>query len=243
MHALYDNVELAGHGLTARMLPVFVPSQKGMERGYATEIPADLLVWYREHIRQLLKIKRPVPAVGENTRTFHTLVLSSSANARIRRYSSNINEQIRNGQFEKLPAFGAKLAGHAVRLAGAIHLMTHTEPQSEEIDDRSMQAGVAWAEYFRVHAEAAFIPEARYGIAYAHKILNWIKRHNRLTFTERDAQHGIGRCVIAQIRAGIAELEKCNYLRTYIANEKLLCVVHPSAHTLECLSHDQCRHR
>ena len=77
-------------------------------------------------------------------------------------------------------------------MAGAIHLMTHIEPQSKEINDQSMHAGIAWAEFFRVHAEAAFTPEARDGIADALKIYNWMKRHRPHTFTERDAHRGTG---------------------------------------------------
>ena len=175
-----------------------------------------------------------MPLTGENARTFHILALSSAANARIRRYGSDIDEQIRNGHFEKFPAFGAKLAGHAVRLAGAIHLMTNFEPQSEEINNQSIQAGIAWAEFFRIHAEAAFTPEARDGIAYAQKIYIWMKRHRPYTFKEREAHRGIGsgRHSAPQVRAGIDELERCNLLRKYITSGKVLCVVHPGAYGL-----------
>ena len=232
LQALYGNVELAGHGATSRMLPVLLPSRKGSQNGFSVDIPTDLLDWYQELVRRLLRIRRPDPVTAENERTFHVLGLSSAAKARIGHYGQEINQQIRNGQFENYPAFGAKLAGHAVRLAGAIHLMTHLEPQSEEINDQSIQAGLAWAEFFRVHAEAAFTPEARDGIAYAQKIHNWMKRHRPDTFRERDAHRGIGsgRHSIAQIRAGIDELERCNHLRKYITGGSALCVVNPSAY-------------
>lgn len=230
LQTLYADVELAGHGVTARILPVLLPSRTLYRSDLVNEIPTDALDWYKELVRRLLEIKRPAPGTCE--RTFHILSPSSAAKARIRHYGSNIDEQIRNGYFEKFPAFGAKLVGHAVRLAGAIHLMSHTEPQSEEINEQSMQAGIALAEFFRVHAEAAFTPEARDGIVYSQKICDWMKRHRRHIFDEREAHRGIGsgRYSMTQTCAGIDELERCHFLRKYITSGKVLCVVNPNAH-------------
>jgi hypothetical protein len=169
---------------------------------------------------------------GESERTFHILALNPAANARIRHYCSDINDQIRKGLFDNFPAFGAKLAGHAARLAAAVHLISHTEPQSEEINEQSMQTGIALAEFFRVHAAAAFTPEVRDGITYAQKIYNnWMWRHRPQIFDERMAQRGVGHCSVAHIRAGLSELERHNYLRTcFTAEGKALYVVHPGAY-------------
>lgn len=231
LHAVYDNDELIGHGATARILPVLLASQKGNQRSFLLDTSNDLIDWYEELIRRLLKIRRPVLETCEGKRTIHILTLNSEAKTRVRRYGSDVDERIRNGYFENFPAFGAKLAGHAVRLAGAIHLMTHEEPQSQEIDERSMDAGIAWAEFFRAHAEAAFTPEVRQGIVYAQKIYKWMRHHRPQIFEERDAQRGIGRCSIIQIRAGIDELAQRNLVRTYITGKKALCLVHPSAYS------------
>lgn len=232
LQALYDNAELAGHGATPRMLPVFLPSRRAEQIGFSTNIPSAVLDWYRALVRRLLKIQRPAAVAAENERTFHVIGLSSDARVRIGHYGREIDRRIRDGHFQNYSAFGAKLAGHAARLAGAIHLMTQIEPQSEEIHDQAMHAGIAWAEFFRVHAEAAFTPEARDGIACALKIDKWIQRHRPCIFTERDAQRGIGsgRHSIAQIRAGIDELERCNHLRTYITGGRAISVVHPQAY-------------
>jgi hypothetical protein len=230
LEALYENAELAGHGATPRMLPVFLASRRAEQMSVSTNIPPDLLDWYSGLVRRLLSIRRPIPVSTENERTFHVLSLNSEARACIGRYGRDINWRIRNGLFQNYPAFGAKLAGHAARLAGAIHLMTHIEPQSEEINYQSMHAGIEWAEFFRVHAEAAFTPEARDGIACALKIYKWMNRHRPCTFTEREAQRGIGRHSIAQIRAGIDELERCNHLRRCITGVGAISVVHPQAY-------------
>lgn len=232
LQALYANAELTGHGATPRVLPVFLPSRRPEQRGLWTGIPSEAMGWYTQLIRRMLSIRRPGPVMHENERTFHVLRMSSEARGRIGRYGRDIDSQIRDGRFEKYPAFGAKLAGHGIRLAGAIHLMTHFEPQSTEIDDKTMDAGIAWAEFFRVHAEAAFTPEARDGIAYAQRIYDWMKCHRPQIFCERDAHRGIGsgRHSIAQIRAGIDELDRCNLLRRHFTGKKALFVVHPSAY-------------
>lgn len=232
LQALYENADLTGHGVTPRILPVFLPSRRPEQIGISTGIPSEVMGWYTQLIRRMLSIRRPDPVAHENERTFHVLGLSAEARGRIGSYGRDIDCQIRGGRFEKYPAFGAKLAGHAIRLAGAIHLMTHIEPQSMDIDDETMQAGIAWAEFFRVHAEAAFTPEARDGIVCAHRILEWMKRFRLQIFTERDAQRGIGsgRFTIVQIRTGIDELQRCNFLRTYFTGGKALCVVHPLAY-------------
>jgi hypothetical protein len=212
------------------MLPVFLPARRAEQMSFPTDIPPDSLDWYGGLVRRLLSIRRP--AAAENDRTFHILGLSSEARARIGHYGRNIARQIDDGRFESYRAFGSKLAGHAARLAGAIHLMTHIEPQSEEITDRSMHAGIEWANFFRVHAEAAFTPEARDGIACALKIYKWMKREGRWTFPERDAQRGIRSNThsIAQTRAGIDELARGNYLRRCITGKGAICVVHPRAY-------------
>ena len=231
LEALYGNAELAGHGATPRVLPVFLPSRRMEQIGYPTDMPADVLDWYEQLVRRLLSIRRRVPETTENERTFYVLGLTSDARARIGHYGRNIARQIDDGLFENYRAFGAKLAGHAARLAGAIHLMTCIEPQSAAITDQSMLAGMAWADFFRAHAEAAFTPEARDGIACAPKIHKWMKHHGYCIFTERDAQRGIGRHSIVQIRAGINELQRGNYLRRCIITGKdAICVVHPQAH-------------
>jgi hypothetical protein len=143
LEALYENAELAGHGATPRMLPVFLPSRRAEQIGFSTNIPSDVLAWYTDLVRRLLRIQRPAAVTAEGERTFHLLGLSCEARARIVHYGRDIDWRIRNGLFQNYPAFAAKLAGHAAWLAGAIHLMTHIEPQSKEINDQSMHAGIA----------------------------------------------------------------------------------------------------
>lgn len=226
---LYSDDELVGHGLIPRILPLFAPSQGGIRNRFPPELQSDLIKWYREHIRALLNIRRP--AGQDNERTFHDLPLTPEAKAEIDRYGRHVEDQIQAGLFDRYPAFANKLVGHAVRLAGATHLLKHTAPQDHAIDQKTVACGIAFAEFFRQHAAVAFTPEARDGITYAPKILSWMTRHRPFTFTEREAQRGVGHCNAAQVRAGIDELERHGYLLRYTNGTTHRCVVHPNLYT------------
>ena len=194
------------------------------------DIPAPLIEWYAEQVRKLVRVPIPVGQAGE--RSFHMLELSWAAAAELDRYRRTVDRQMRNGDFEHYAAFGSKLVGHAVRLAGIVHLLTHEAPQSHPIGEETMACGTALAEFFRQHAAAAFCPDARDGVTYAPMILKWMTRHRVWHFTERDAHRGIGsgRHTIAQVRAGIDELERHNYVRSLFTSAGRTQVVHPSAY-------------
>ena len=225
LEGLYSNSDLTEHGLISRILPVLAPSYNGANNG--ADIPTALIERYEQKIRSLLSIRRPDG--DDEERTFHMIELSAEAKDRIAKYGHQIRQQSNAGAFDAFPAFGSKLAGHAVRLAGAVHLVTHTDPQNHEIADKTMEAGIAFAEFFRIHAEAAHTQEARDGVKYGWKIYNWMKRRNCKDFTERDAQRGIGHCKISEIQAGIDMLERHNYLHRYVNGNSTTCVVHPYA--------------
>jgi hypothetical protein len=227
LDALYRNDELTEHGLTARFLPMFAPT-KSRNLQNPRDVPPNLYNWYLRQIRALLRIERPAGA----DRTFHILGLSRDAKAQLDRFDRDIRQQIDSGLFEHYQAFGNKLAGHATRLAGAVHLMNHTAPHDHVIEADTMECGIALAEFFRQHAAAAFNPEARDGLVFAHKIWKWMLRERKEFFTERDALRGAcSHSTIVQVRAGIDELERHNYLRRHIRSrgKSSVCIVHPSA--------------
>ena len=230
LDAVFRNPQLAERGLAPRFLPLFIPSNSGAWNEYPVDIPAPLIEWYTEWVQKMVCVPIPIGPAGE--RSFHALELSWEAAAEVDRYRRTVDRQMRNGDFEHYAPFGDKLVGHAVRLAGIAHLLKHEAPQSHPIDEETMACGTALAEFFRRHAAAAFSPDARDGVTYAPMILKWMRRHRVPYFTERDAHRGIGsgRHTIAQVRAGIDELERSNYLRSLFASTDRIHVVHPSAH-------------
>jgi hypothetical protein len=227
---VYGDTDLVEHGLVPRILPILVPSRVPDPYPYPAAVPDDLMAWFRGHIRALLAIKRPAGHDGE--RTFHTLILTPDAKAEFDAYSRDINTQIAAGGFDHYRAFGSKLAGHAIRLAGAAHLLKHEVPHGHPIDRDSMICGMALADFFRQHAAVAFDPTARRGIVLARKILSWIQRERRIEFKDREAQRGAysGRGKVEEVRAGLDVLERHNLIRRGIRNGGPTNVVHPHAY-------------
>lgn len=227
---VYRDADLVEHGLVPRILPILVPSRVPAPYPYPAVVPDDLMAWFRKHIRALLAIRRPTGRDGE--RTFHTLTLTPDAKAEFDAYGRDINSQIAAGGFDHYRAFGSKLAGHAIRLAGAAHLLKHEVPHGHPIDRDSMICGMALADFFRRHAAVAFDPTARRGIVVGRKILSWIQRERRIEFKDRDAQRGAcsGRGKVEEVRAGLDILERHNLIRRGIRNGESTNVVHPHAY-------------
>jgi len=227
LNALYGNEELTGHGLTPRILPVYIPSHIGCGTG-SVEIPAQLHRCFEQKVRALVSLERPF--TSENTRTFHILDIDNDGKAEISRYQGKIKAELASGSCKKFQPFIEKLAGHAVRLAGAVHLMNHNAPHNHLIDIHSVQAGIALAQFFRQHAEIAFTPEKRDGAVFARRILDRIVENLLVRFDTRQLQRGFHGATADQIRAGIEVLERHNFVRRYLHNGKTECVVHPHAH-------------
>ena len=138
------------------------------------------------------------------------------------------NLRIRAGHFDDFEAFGEKLAGYSVRLAGALHLLNNNIPHEHKIDATTMEAGIGLAEFFAQHAIIAFDKSHLQGIKYAKKILRWMERHRMAQFTERDAQRGVGHCEIKDIRHGLDVLEKHGYIGLYLTQKRTYCIANPT---------------
>ena len=223
---LYSNDALKGDGLLPRILSVFMPKNNGDRDPNPREVSDELLKLYANKIRSLYSIQRPKGKKGE--RTFHKLELTDEARMVWRDYANHIAVRISEGVFKDFEAFGEKLAGHAVRLAGAFHLLKYDVPYNHQIDATTMNAGVALAEYFAKHAIVAFDKSHLQGIKYAKKILKWMDRHRKAHFTEREAHRGVGHCEIVDIRAGMELLEKNGFIGCRCAVKSTHCIVNPN---------------
>ena len=142
--------------------------------------------------------------------------MTDAARQELFNLSQKISIQMHGGKFKQCEALASKLAGHAVRLAGAVHFLQNDKPWEKLIDSSAMKAGIALAEFYAEHAIFAFDKKQNDSIVYARKILKWIKRHCIVKFGQRDAQRGVGHCKINQIEAGIDLLQKNKYLAQHI---------------------------
>lgn len=222
---IYSNDELKCDGLLHRILTVFVSKNHWYRDPNPRDVSDEILKKYSDKIRSLLSIKRPKGK--ENERTFLVLELTDNARKLRQEYATLNASRISAGIFKDFEAFGEKLAGHAVRLAGALHLLNHEVPHEHKIDYLTMNGGIALAEYFAQHAISAFDTSRLQSITYAKKILKWIDHHKKAKFTEREADRGVGHCKIADIRAGLDMLEKNGFIGRFLTKSGTCCIVNP----------------
>ena len=205
---------------------VFAKWRGGPKRVGLQPVGSENVARYEGKIRSLLEIARP-EAFGDE-RTWHTLGLSPDAQALLQTFEQEVNWGVHQGKFANFESFGEKLVGHAVRLAGTVHLWEHDAPQEHLLGSTAMNAGIALARFYVQHAMAAFDLERLQGIKFAHKILKWLRKEPRPFFTKRDAQRALGRCKASEVQAGLDELERCGILGQYMtATHSLQCVTNP----------------
>lgn len=222
---LYSNDELKYDGLLPRILHVFVPTNHEYRDYNPRDVSPEMVKMYSDKIHSLISIQRPAGQKGE--RTSHVLKLTNEARTLWQNYTSQIAERIASGVFKDFESFGEKLAGHAVRLASALHLLKYDVPHDHEIDAATMGGGIAFAEYFAKHASVAFGKSSLQRLEYAKKILQWIDLHGKTEFTGRDAQRGVGHCNIEVINAGMDALVQHGYIGCYRTRNKTYCIVNP----------------
>ena len=230
MRRFFQNPQFVDHGLAARMLPLLASESSASCWDFSRTLSASSKGWYEKTVRGLLSRQRFDPE-GQNAPRY-TLDLTPGALSILRAFHNQIAEGLRAGRFRSCEAFANRLVSHAKNIAGALHLMMHESPENYPIDERAMQGGVAFADYFLRHATAVFDPNGLDGIIFAWKLYNWMNRNRLTAFTEREAHRGVGHCAVEQIRAGIDELQSCNVIRRCPTLRRgTTCVVHPYAYS------------
>lgn len=149
------------------------------------------------------------------SRKIEIIQMTDGARQEYSNFSHKVSIEINEGRFDNCKAFASKLAGHAIRLAGAVHFLEHDEPWEKPIGSSAMRAGVALAEFYTEHALFAFDKKQNDSFVYAKKILNWVKRNRVATFEQRDAQRYVKGSKNYQIEAGIDLLIKNYYLASH----------------------------
>jgi hypothetical protein len=226
---LFGNEDLVDYGVAARFLPVLSHIAPG---GIAKPDQAVDGRWLRQKIHAMLA-KRERIRIGVETRPRYTLELDPDATVAVDAFSRQLKEEVDRSS-KAMRHFLDRLPWHAKNLAGALHLLKYAAPDERAIDIETMKGGIAFAGFFRQHAEAAYDPSARDGVIFAPKILRWIKRDHPVRFTDRDAHRGIGsgRCTVTQVRAGLDELGRANHVRHYLTGRgQVLYLVHPAIYS------------
>jgi len=226
IETLYSKNKLKEHGVLPRILPTFATWRGGPKRADAPEIPEQSVIHYEETVRRLLDT---CPVANTADREVYSLSLSNDARDALKTFEQKVNSLIHEGRFANFESFGEKLTGHAIRLAGTIHLWQHDAPNEHAISEISMKGGIDLACYYTQHAMAAFDLERLQALKFARKILKWHERYPRSDFTIRQAQRGIGRCSAQEIQSGADMLERHGMLGQYLTTtHSHKCIMNPN---------------
>lgn len=196
---LASRPELRGRGLPARFLYSVPTSNIGFREVDPPPPDPEAVRGWGELVRELLNV---ACAEGEDgRRTPRTLTLDEGAAVVLDAFAGVIETRLRPGQdLGELADWGGKLVGAAVRIAGLLHLAEHdwsspVAPWEVGISESAMERAVWLAsEYFVPHARVAFQTMGDTpGVEGARRLLSWIARRGRASFTSREALRALNR--------------------------------------------------
>ena len=188
LRQLGERSEVEGRGLAARFLFTAPPSMVGRRNVVDPRpMPPSVEAEYRRRLSVLLSI----PAAP----TPHRLRFSADALARFQTWHRTHEPRLGDGgDLEDLQAWGSKLPGALVRLAGLFHLAGDAGLADPVVGVESVECALRLAPYWEGHARAAFgLMRERAGLDGARAVLAWIQRKGCAAFRQREAQQSLKR--------------------------------------------------
>lgn len=193
IRGLASQPTLRGRGVVARPLYAFPDSLLGRRVTVPAPLPESARAGYRAGVLGLLDL--PWRTDEHGAKVPHALRLSDEAARVLERFMAWLEPQLGEyGELGSMTDWGGKLAGAVVRLAGLLHMADHYAggaPWQRPIDGETFERAVRIGEYLIPHARATF---AEMGtdpdVEAAKRVLGWIERNGRESFTKRDAFEG-----------------------------------------------------
>jgi hypothetical protein len=185
---LIHDPENSDLGLLARFLLCNAPSQIGYRDVELFEPDMMTTGLFRSHIKELLEI--PVPEKPD------IIPLAKDALEALNAFRAEIEQRMQpDKDLFHYTDFGAKIPGHAVRIAGNLAISEsyfRLDGCPREIPLAPMQIGIDLARYYLAHAirainEAELDPDTQA----AKRILAWIERHYTPVVEVRDVFRGL----------------------------------------------------
>jgi len=181
LESLRDKPGFRGRGLLARFLYGLPKSLLGYRTLQAHRIPFDVERRYHHGIRELLQFT-PEKAI--------VMTLSPSGYDDWKQFQHAIELQFREGgALQGLLDWGSKLPGAALRLAGVFHAIEQVGRVEfdPEIVPSTIARALDFASCLISHAQAVFaLMERDPNIESAQKLIAWILRQSKSSFTVRD---------------------------------------------------------
>ena len=145
IESLMSNGTFHGRGLCARFLYSIPTSRIGSREFESAPIPEINADRYNNLIMALLKLK----GNGE------ALTLSAGAYEILKGFSEYI-EGLLNEELYDIQAFGGKLAGAVLRIAGLLHIANNIDNLTLEVNEHDMGCAMNIGTYFIEHAKKAY---------------------------------------------------------------------------------------
>jgi hypothetical protein len=171
---LLGDAVLDGIGLMARMLIVEPKSTVGSRM--FRETPAECASVLRDYTDRMVALLMRDPVMAPDTQDVldpPAMSLTADARAMWVSFHDAVETDLRHGgDLHPIPAFGAKMAEHAGRLAAV--LSVYADPDTMEVNDDAMECGIALVQHYavemlRLHGGAAVSPDLRL----ASRLLAW----------------------------------------------------------------------
>jgi hypothetical protein len=203
-----------GRGLLGRFLYLLPPSPLGYRSLKTVPVPDSIQSAYTSGLRTMLDWK---PAKNENGEdVLHILKLSTAAYSEWHEFAKAIELQMQpDGSMEHITDWAGKAPGAAIRLAGVIHGIKHTNPWQEDISEETMNEALEIMAVFTLHSRAAFdMMGADPSIAAARRVWCWIERNRQPSFTVRDVFNGTKGTFhrVKEVRHALDVLEERGYV-------------------------------
>ena len=198
-----------GRGLDGRFLYFMPESLLGRRKLEPEPMPQDVKARFHAAVQALLptywSTDTPEPI---------TLELSQEAYQVWLAFANEVEKGLApGGDFEGLNDWGGKLAGAVARIAGLFHLVTHERPEELKVQAPTMMQATYLGGLLTEHAKAAYaLMGTDDTIEGAKKVLEWIRREARTSFTVRDCQQKMKQCALFShvdaLKAALRELEE-----------------------------------
>ena len=215
-------------GLDGRFL-YFMP-ESILGRRKLEPVPMDSAIKKRFHakIHSLL----PVEIQGEKPEQI-PLELDTNAYKVWLDFAGEVEKElVPGGGFEGMNDWGGKLPGAVARICGLFHLASHEKAWEMKIEPQTMRLAVELGRFLTEHAKAAYaLMGADEKIEAAKRVLAWIKRIGKNSFSIRDCQQALKQQTmfnhVQAIREALTELEERMFIRempaAYAGNGRKPC--------------------
>lgn len=224
-----------GKGMAARLLPSFPTSLVGhRDVRKSRPVPSEEERSWSSILTTILNQAEDCPADDWGTHVPYCLTLSAEARELYYLYSEHVERQLaKGGGLSSIRDWGGKMVGHALRIAGLFHLVTHgSEGIAWPISKANLASAIEVMEYFVPHAK--YLLERISGVSHGEHLDELLKVVReipepvyRTSLVSRLKAHQLFKGNREFINDSLDELELLGYLRLIPEGAKVRVELNP----------------